>query len=304
MENTALIVTKDSRNKRFNFRRKITTIINKKINTIKNNCRIYIAYFKMKFLNEIQYKIAAIAGILTQFSWGFMYVMLYTAFLKEGTSDYSVSQMCTYIWLTQAFFTMFNIWALDNEILDECRTGIISTELIKPVDLYYIWHSKTLGTKLAKVTLRAVPILVICSMPFMGQFRLMPPVSFVALLLSILTFIISAGIMLAYIMIMYVAVMKTVTSQGMRTAFYLVFDFCSGGLVPIPFMPEVIVKILKFTPFYYMQNISSNIYNGYITNTGEIVKAILFQILWLIILTVIGKKMMKNQIRKVEVNGG
>ena len=32
MENTALIVTKDSRNKRFNFRRKITTIINKKIN--------------------------------------------------------------------------------------------------------------------------------------------------------------------------------------------------------------------------------------------------------------------------------
>ena len=133
MENTALIVTKDSRNKQFNFRRKITTIINKKINTIKNNCRIYMAYFKMKFLNEIQYKIAAIAGILTQFSWGFMYVMLYTAFLKEGTSDYSVSQMCTYIWLTQAFFTMFNIWALDNEILDECRTGIISTELIKPL---------------------------------------------------------------------------------------------------------------------------------------------------------------------------
>lgn len=69
-------------------------------------------------------------------------------------------------------------------------------------------------------------------------------------------------------------------------------------------MPEVIVKILKFTPFYYMQNISSNIYNGYITNTGEIVRAILFQILWMIILTVIGKKMMKNQIRKVEVNGG
>ena len=29
MENTALIVTKDSRNKRFNFKRKITTIINK-----------------------------------------------------------------------------------------------------------------------------------------------------------------------------------------------------------------------------------------------------------------------------------
>ena len=279
MENTALIVTKDSRNNGFNFKRKITKIIKDKIETFKNNFRIYVAYFKMKFLNEIQYKIAAIA-------------------------DYSVSQMCTYIWLNQAFFTMFNIWALDNEILEECRTGIISTELIKPVDLYYIWHSKTLGTKLAKVTLRAIPILFICSMPFMGQFRLMPPVSLEALGLSIFTFIMSAGIMLAYIMIMYVAVMKTISSQGIRTAFYLIFDFCSGGLVPIPFMPDVIVKVLKFTPFYYMQNISSNIYNGYITNTGEIVKAIILQIFWLAILNVIGRKMMKNQIRKIEVNGG
>ena len=304
MGNTALIVTKDSRNNGFNFKRKITKIIKDKIETFKNNFRIYVAYFKMKFLNEIQYKIAAIAGILTQFSWGFMYVMLYTAFLKGGTSDYSVSQMCTYIWLNQAFFTMFNIWALDNEILEECRTGIISTELIKPVDLYYIWHSKTLGTKLAKVALRAIPILFICSMHFMGQFRLMPPMSLGALGLSIFTFIMSAGIMLAYIMIMYVAVMKTISSQGIRTAFYLIFDFCSGGLVPIPFMPDVIVKVLKFTPFYYMQNISSNIYNGYITNTGEIMKAIIIQIFWLAILTVIGKKMMKNQIRKIEVNGG
>ena len=50
-------------------------------------------------------------------------------------------------------------------IVPLARALELSTELIKPVDLYYIWHSKTLGTKLAKVTLRAVPILVICSMP-------------------------------------------------------------------------------------------------------------------------------------------
>ena len=76
-------------------------------NTI-NSLKVYMAYFKIKFLNEIQYKVAAIAGALTQFAWGFMYIMLYTAFLKEGTSDYSISQMSTYIWLNQAFFALFN----------------------------------------------------------------------------------------------------------------------------------------------------------------------------------------------------
>lgn len=30
----------------------------------------YFAYFKIKFLNEIQYKVAAIAGVLTQLVWG------------------------------------------------------------------------------------------------------------------------------------------------------------------------------------------------------------------------------------------
>ena len=37
MENTALIVTKDSRNNGFNFKRKITKIIKDKIETFKNN---------------------------------------------------------------------------------------------------------------------------------------------------------------------------------------------------------------------------------------------------------------------------
>jgi len=47
MENTALIVTKDSRNKQFNFRRKITTIINKKI--IKANTILAVEITPIKF---------------------------------------------------------------------------------------------------------------------------------------------------------------------------------------------------------------------------------------------------------------
>lgn len=43
----------------------------------------YFAYFKIKFLNEIQYKVAAIAGVLTQLVWGGMYIMLYTVFFEQ-----------------------------------------------------------------------------------------------------------------------------------------------------------------------------------------------------------------------------
>ncbi len=63
-------------------------------------------------------------------------------------------------------------------------------------------------------------------------------------------------------------------------------------------MPDAIVKILKLTPFYYMQNVSFNIYNGYITDMKEIVKIIILQLIWFVILSILGKKMMNKQKKK------
>lgn len=278
---------------------------NSRLKEVIRTIKIYLSYFKIKFLNEIQYKIAAIAGILTQFAWGGMYIMLYTAFLKESNaSDYAIPQMCTYIWLQQAFFSLFNIWSIDKDILEECRTGNIAMELVRPINLYSIWHSKTLGKKVALMLVRAIPIIVLCSMPFMGQYRLMAPVSVSAFITSIITLLFTVALMLAYIMIMYICIMKTVVSRGLLTTFDIIMQFGSGGLIPIPFMPEAIVKLLKFTPFYYMQNVTFNIYNGYISNPTEIVQIIIIQIIWLAIFTFIGKKMMKNQLSKVIIQGG
>lgn len=276
-----------------------------KLKKLTRMIKIYLSYFKIKFLNEIQYKTAAIAGTSTQFVWAGMYIMLYTAFLKDGSaSDFSVRQMATYIWLQQAFFAFFNIWNVDKEIEEQCRLGDIATELVKPISLYSIWHAKSFAKKTAMVALRALPILVFAMMPFLGQYQLIAPKSALALVVSIITMILSVLVMLSFIMIMYGVILKTVTSDGIKTMFGLVMDFASGGLIPIPFMPEFLINILKFTPFYYMQNVTFNIYNGYISSTGEIIKILILQVCWIILLTYIGKRMINKQITKVVVQGG
>ena len=152
--------------------------------------------------------------------------------------------------------------------------------------------------------LRALPIIIICSLPFLGDYRLMPPVSIGALIISIITLIFSIGIMLAFIMVMYTVIMRTITSQGIRTTFDLIYNFCSGGLIPIPFMPEPVVNILKFTPFYYMQNVSFNIYNGYINNPTEIAQRLVIQVVWLVGLTLLGRYLLNKQLSRVIVQGG
>ena len=94
----------------------------------------YFAYFKIKFLNEIQYKVAAVAGVLTQIAWGAMYIMLYTVFLNQSsTQTMTISQMSTYIWLQQGLYMLYNLWSMDNGILEQIQDGSISMELIKPV---------------------------------------------------------------------------------------------------------------------------------------------------------------------------
>ena len=85
----------------------------------------YFAYFKIKFLNEIQYKVAAIAGVLTQLVWGGMYIMLYTVFLNNSTNQtMSISQMSTYIWLQQGLYMLLNLWSMDNSIMEQIKDRI------------------------------------------------------------------------------------------------------------------------------------------------------------------------------------
>ena len=103
---------------------------------------------------------------------------------------------------------------------------------------------------------------------------------------------------------MSIGVVRASTSQGIKLTFRLIMEFCTGAAIPIAFMPDYMVKILKLTPFYYMENVSFNIYNGYIADGQEIFKIIVLQILWLIVLTILGKKLMNRQLSKIVVQGG
>lgn len=267
--------------------------------------KVYLSYFKIRFNNEIQYKIAAIAGSITQLAWGAMYIMIYTTFLENGSSsDMTIVQMCTYIWLQQACYMLYNTWSLEKDVLEDIQTGNISMELIRPINLYEIWHSKTLAKKLAMCTLRAIPLVLLCMLLPLGQYKLMLPVNFTAFILFFITFILSVILMMSYVMIMYGTVMYTIGSNGVKVIFQLANEFFAGVIIPISFMPNLMQTILKFTPFYYMQNIPFNIYTGYYNNYQQIFLGVIMQIVWIIILTIFGRLIISRRLRKIVVQGG
>jgi ABC-2 type transport system permease protein len=264
----------------------------------------YLSYFKIKFLNEIQYRIAAMAGVATQFAWGFMYIMLFSTFISNGNSSMTVSQMSSYIWLQQAFFSLFAYWTIDMDIFNMIIKGDISYELVKPLKLYNIWFFRTLGLKLGRVVLRSVPIILICGLLPLGDYGLMAPASVISFIYFVISLIFSVIMVIVYIMIMYILTISAISPTGIRIVFVLVGDFFAGGLIPIAFMPDFLINILKFTPFYYFQNIPYSIYNGYFSNNLEIFKMIVIQFIWIVVLYSFGNFMMNRSLKKVVIQGG
>ena len=126
----------------------------------------YLSFFRLRFVNSLQYRSAAFAGIATQFFWGLMELLLFSAFYRAGDTaalPMRFDQLASYIWLQQAFMTLLFLWFLDNEIFENIRTGNIAYELARPMDLYNMWFVKNAAARLSRAVLRCLPILCVAA---------------------------------------------------------------------------------------------------------------------------------------------
>ena len=64
-------------------------------------------------------------------------------------------------------------WNVDPEIRGQIRTGGVVYELLRPVDLYFLWFARSVARRTAPTALRAVPMFII-AISFLG---LPPPPS-------------------------------------------------------------------------------------------------------------------------------
>ena len=60
----------------------------------------YLSLFRMRFITGLQYRAAAIAGISTQFAWGFLNILLFKALYETNPSAFPLefSELSAYIW--------------------------------------------------------------------------------------------------------------------------------------------------------------------------------------------------------------
>lgn len=264
----------------------------------------YLSFFRMRFLAGLQYRAAALAGIVTQFVWGIMELLLFRAFYQVNPEAFPMTReaLSAYIWLQQAFLALYMTWFFEGEIFQTITEGGIAYELCRPTDLYNMWFFRSMANRLSKAVLRCMPILVFAAfLPEPYGIRL--PASLSAGFWFLLTAVLGFLVVVAFCMLIYITTFFTYSPVGVRMLAVSVVEFFAGGVIPIPFMPEGFRQIVELLPFAAMQNVPLRIYSGDIAGTGIYISLGL-QVFWVVILLWAGKRLTAAALRRVVVQGG
>ncbi len=267
--------------------------------------KVYLNLFKMKFMNQLQYRMAALAGISTQFFFGIVYIMVYLAFYKSnGKASLPIkwNELVCYIWLGQALLALINPWVKDNDLISMIKDGNIAYELCRPINFYKKWYATMYGNRLAAVTIRFLPIIIIAVI-LPKPYKLLPPINIVSFILFLIALLISSLLITAVAMLYHCIAMFTLDEKGIMALLTVIIEIFSGLTIPIVFFPKFLKVIANILPFRYIVDFPFRIYSGNIT-IDTAIPNILSGIIWLIIIVYIGYILSKKACNKAIVQGG
>lgn len=266
--------------------------------------KAYYSLFKMRLLKGLQYRVAALAGIATQFFWGFMYIMIFEAFYKSTNTVQPISfrELVQVIWLQQSFLVFVMLWYRDSELLNLITSGNIAYELCRPVDLYKLWYAKLIAQRLGGAAMRCFPIMIVAILlPYPYNFTFPPHV--INFILFLITLILGLILIVAISMLIYISVFYTMSPTGSLLIFSVFGEFFSGLIIPVPLMPEMLKKVVYLLPFRYTSDLPFRLYAGNI-GIREGIISIGVQLLWIGIIIGLGKLWMNKALDKVIIQGG
>ena len=264
----------------------------------------YISFFRMRFALGLQYRAAALAGMVTQFFWGGMNVLMYNAFYESEPSAFpmTLEATVTYVWLQQALLLLFAAWLIEHEIFDDIVSGNVVYELCRPIDLYDMWFARSVANRLSRAVLRCFPILIVAAF-LPAPYGLCAPASAVHFVLFLVTCVLGFLVTVAFFMLVYALTFFTISPSGLRMLITSVVEFFAGAIIPLPFFPDGLKRVMELLPFASMQNVPLRIYSASMS-AGEIGRAIALQLFWIAALIAAGRAFCALAMKKMTLQGG
>jgi ABC-2 type transport system permease protein len=269
----------------------------------------YTSLFVARFTLLLQYRAAALAGIMTQLFWGFIKVMILEAFFSNAASaqPMTLSETIGYVWLGQAFLFAVVPWSGNREIQDLIRSGAVGYDLLRPTDLYSFWFTRALAMRTVPIVLRGIPILGLILLVFpligpSGRSLELPP-SFAALIAFLLAFVGAVLLSAALTMLLTVSMMWTLSGEGINRFVPTIVIVLSDMIVPLPFFPEWMQPFLNALPFSGLFDRPFRLFVGNLPSDA-LLSILIHQGFWITAIVLLGRFLVNHGVNKLVIQGG
>lgn len=260
----------------------------------------YIAIYKIKIRNTLQYKFDFVVVFLSSILPLFVLFFFWKEIYKNGSSvnGMDFKSMFTY-YILATLLTMLFQGNTSWEVSDDIRMGEINSIIIKPYEYIRLKFISYLADQTIIVFIIAVFLILnlTCVSIFLGV------TSLINLILFTLSIIM--GMIILFYFSFFIG-MVTFWWNEIKGLFYfqaLILQFFSGSIIPLDWYPTYLKEIVKCLPFSYTIYFPIKLYLGQLVSY-EILKNFGLMVMWILILHIACKQMWKHGTKNYSAYGG
>ena len=260
----------------------------------------YFSIFKSEVMTSIQYVLDNLFGFIGFFIMIYIFLNLWKYMYSDPNeliNGYSMNQTIWYVIITEIMWTIIGGRKFSKKIADDVRNGNIAYNINKP----YNYTLYSLSSHLGEIFFRGIIYTILAMVLgyiFLGSF---PELTIVQGLLIVLVSILA--LVISSLIIIFIGLFSFIIEDS--GPFYWVYSkiiLVLGTIFPIEFFPEVVQKILVFSPIYVTCYGPARLFVNF--SYADFVSIIIAQGIHLIISFSLCLLLYRKGVKNLNVNGG
>jgi len=261
--------------------------------------RAYVEFAVKKFQNKMAYRMDCFFGIFNTMMMFLVSYSIYKAIYAGSTEIDGISLSMTATNFILAL-GLSNAYVTDSWFIEHKRdNGTIACELLRPVEFKFRMLWENIGEVAFKLLFQFLPAFVIAAI----FTPIMVPSSIGELALCILSCVLGFLILWELDFMAQMSCFWIYSSFGVNIIKNVLVQVLAGTMLPLWFMPDMVMRIIEFTPFDSIYFAPVQFYLGQLQGMDMVIPFVK-QLIWIVLLYFFCELIWRKARKKLVIQGG